>query len=129
MTKIAIPPDLAGMFAACEDAYEWATREGYADNPAVIAAITALKSASAALHLANYNLKTADGFFSVKFATRRADRAFEATCEACINLHTAIGQAALEHRLKERGLKLTSRQSAAERGPEQWEAELEHRVA
>ena len=27
MTKIAIPPDLAAMFAACEDAYEQATRE------------------------------------------------------------------------------------------------------
>ena len=40
MTKIAIPPDLAAMFAACEDAYEQATREGYAENPAV----TALKS-------------------------------------------------------------------------------------
>jgi len=38
MTKIAIPPDLAGMFTACEDAYEQATREGYAENPAVIAA-------------------------------------------------------------------------------------------
>jgi hypothetical protein len=33
MTKIAIPPDLAAMFAACEDAYEQATREGYAENP------------------------------------------------------------------------------------------------
>jgi hypothetical protein len=29
MTKIATPPDLAGMFAACEDAYEQATREGF----------------------------------------------------------------------------------------------------
>ena len=44
MTKIAIPPDLAAMIAACEDAYEQATREGYAENPAVIAAVTALKS-------------------------------------------------------------------------------------
>jgi hypothetical protein len=53
MAKIAIPPDLAGMFAACEDAYEQATREGFADNPAVVAAVTALKSAWNALHLAN----------------------------------------------------------------------------
>jgi len=45
VAKIAIPPDLAGMFAACEDAYEQATREGFADNPAVVAAVTALKSA------------------------------------------------------------------------------------
>jgi len=50
MTKIAIPPDLAAMFAACEDAYEQATREGYAENPAVIAAVTALKSAWKTLH-------------------------------------------------------------------------------
>ena len=40
MAKIGIPPDLAAMFAACEDAYEQATREGYAENPAVIAAVT-----------------------------------------------------------------------------------------
>ena len=40
MAKIAIPPDLAGMFAACEDVYEQATQEGYAENPAVIAAVT-----------------------------------------------------------------------------------------
>jgi hypothetical protein len=45
MTKIAIPPDLEGMFAACEDAYEQAAREGYAENPTVVAAVTALKSA------------------------------------------------------------------------------------
>ena len=56
-------------------------------------------------YLANYNLKTAKGLFSVKFAARRADRAFRATCEACINLHAAIGQAALEHHLNERYVK------------------------
>jgi hypothetical protein len=64
MAKIAIPPDLAGMFAACEDAYEQATREGYAENPVVIAAVTALKSAWMALHVANYNLMTAKGLLS-----------------------------------------------------------------
>jgi hypothetical protein len=63
MTKIAIPPDLAAMFAACEDAYEQATREGYAENPAVIAAVTALKSAWKTLHLENYKRMTAKGFF------------------------------------------------------------------
>jgi hypothetical protein len=76
MAKIAIPPDLAGMFAACEDAYEQATREGYAENPAVIAAVTALKSAWKALLVANYNLMTAKGFFPVEFATMRTDRAW-----------------------------------------------------
>ncbi len=112
MTKIAIPPDLEGMFAACEDAYEQATREGYAENPAVIAAVTALKSAWTALHLANCNLMTAKGFFSVEFAAVRADRACRATCEACIKLHAAIGQAAVEHRLYNRCLILTNRPAA-----------------
>jgi hypothetical protein len=45
MTKIAIPPDLAGMFAACEDAYEQATQEGHTENSTVVAAVTVLKSA------------------------------------------------------------------------------------
>jgi hypothetical protein len=93
MTKIAIPPDLAGMFAACEDAYEQATREGYAENPAVVAAVTALKSAWKALHLANYNYTTTKGFFSVEFAAIRVDRACRASREACIKLHAAIKDA------------------------------------
>jgi hypothetical protein len=82
MTKIAIPPDLAGMFAACEDAYEQAAREGYAENPTVIAAVTALKSAWTALHLANNNYATAKGVFSVEFAAIRVDRACRASREA-----------------------------------------------
>jgi hypothetical protein len=113
MTKIAIPPDLAGMFAACEDAYEQATREGYAENHAVIAAVTALKSAWKALHVANYTLMTAKGFFSVEFAAMRADRACQAAREACIKLHVAIGQAAMENRLYNRCLKLTSQPAAS----------------
>jgi hypothetical protein len=112
MTKIAIPPDLAGMFAACEDAYEQATQAGYAENPAVIAAVTALKSAWRALHVANYNAITAKGLFRVEFAAIRADRACQAAREACINLHAAIGQAALEHHLHNRYVKLTSRDVA-----------------
>jgi len=112
MTKIAIFPDLAGKFAACEDAYEQATQEGYAENPAVIAAVTALKSAWRALYVANCNPMTAQGFFSVKFAAIRADRARRAAREACINLHAAIGQAALEHRLHNRCLTLIGRDVA-----------------
>ena len=112
MTKIAIPPDLAGMVAACEDAYEQATREGYAENPAVIVAVTALKSAWTALRVANRGVMTAKGFFPIEFATMRADRACRATREACINLHTAIEQAAAENRLYNRCLKLTSRSAA-----------------
>jgi hypothetical protein len=112
MTKIAFPPDLADMFAACENAYEQATREGYADNPAVIAAVSALKSAWKALLIAHSNLMTAKGFFSVEFAAMRAYRACQATREACIKLDAVIGQAALEHRLYDRGVKLTSRHVA-----------------
>jgi hypothetical protein len=81
MTKIAIPPDLAGMFATCEHAYEQAAREGYAENPAAVAA---LKSAWTALHLANNNYATAKGVFSVEFAAIRVDRACRASREACI---------------------------------------------
>jgi|GraSoiStandDraft_11_1057310.scaffolds.fasta_scaffold403578_1 hypothetical protein len=114
MAKIAIPPDLAGMFAACEDAYEQATREGYAENPAVIAAVTALKSAWKALHVANYNLMTAKGFFPVEFATMRADRACRATRKACINLNAAIVQAAAENRLYNRCLALSQPTSGRE---------------
>jgi len=64
------------------------------------------------LHLENYKLMTAKGFFSVEFAALRADRARQATREACIKLHAAIGQAALEHRLYDRCLKLNSRAAA-----------------
>jgi hypothetical protein len=112
MTKIAIPPDLAAMFTACEDTYEQATREGYGENPAVIAAVSALKSAWRALHVANYNLMTAKGFFRVEFAAIRADRACREAREACIKLHAAIRQAALEHRLYNRCLTLTNRHVA-----------------
>jgi hypothetical protein len=112
MTKIAIPPDLAGMFAACEDAYEQATREGYAENPAVIAAVTALKSTWRVLHVANCTLMTAKGFFAVEFAGMRADRACWAAREACVKLHAAIEQAALENHLYNRCLKLTSQPAA-----------------
>ena len=74
MAEIAIPPNLAAMFAACEGAYEQAAREGYADNPAVIAAVTVLKSAWKALHVANYNLMTAKSFISVEIAALSRDR-------------------------------------------------------
>jgi len=108
MVKIAIPPDLAGMFAACEGAYEQAIREGYAENPAVTAAVSALKSAWKALHVANYNLMMAEGFFPVQIASLRADRARWATRKACINLNAAIGQAAAENRLYNRCLMLAN---------------------
>jgi hypothetical protein len=108
MAKIAIPPELAVMFAACEDAYEQAAREGYAENPTVVAAVTALKSAWTALHLANNNYTTAKGVLSVEFATIRVDRACRASREACIKLHAAIKEAAAEHRLFNRCLTIAN---------------------
>lgn len=112
MAKNAIIRDLAGKFDACEAAYERATQEGYAENPAVIAAVIALRSAWRALYVANCTPMRAQGFFSVKFAAIRADRARRAAREACINLHAAIGQAALEHRLHNQCLKLASLSAA-----------------
>lgn len=108
MAKIASPPDLAGMFAACEDAYEQATREGYAENSAVIAAVTALKSARTTLLVANHNLMMAKGFFPVEMASLRADQACRATRKACVNLYAAIVQAAAENCLYNRCLTLAN---------------------
>src|SRR5262249_47707609 len=108
MATIAIPPDLADMFAACEDAYEQATREGYADNPAVVVAVRALKSAWAALHIANRNVPT-KGFFAVEFASMRAERACQAGRQACIKLQAAIREAAAENRLYNRSLMVANR--------------------
>jgi hypothetical protein len=100
------------MFAACEDAYEQATREGYAENPAVTAALTGLKSAWMALQIANCNLMTAKGFFAVRFATFHADRAARATRKACVDFQAATAQAAAENRLNNRCLVLTRRSAA-----------------
>jgi hypothetical protein len=116
MAKIAIPPDLAVMFAACEDTYEQATREGYAENRAVVAAVTALKSAWTALHVANHDLLRTKGFFAAEFATMRAERACRASREACIKLHAAIKEAAAEHRLYKRCLIMANHSDADEAG-------------
>jgi hypothetical protein len=108
MAKIAIPTDLAVMFTACEDAYEQAAREDFAENPTVVAAVSALKSAWTALHLANNNYATAKGVFSVEFAAIRVDRACRASRDACIKLHAAIKEAAAEQRLYERCLTMAN---------------------
>jgi hypothetical protein len=107
MAKVGVPQDLAVMFAACEVAYEQATREGYAENPGVLAALTALKSAWTAVDVASRNLMTARGFFPIEFASIRFDRACKVTREACIDLHAAIKQAAAESRLNNRCLELS----------------------
>jgi len=108
MATIAIPEDLADMFAACEDAYEQATREGYAENPAVVAAVRVLKSAWSALHIANHNVPT-KGFFAVEFAAMRAERACGASRQACIKLQAAMKEAAAEYRLYKRSLTIANR--------------------
>jgi hypothetical protein len=128
MTKIAIPPDLAGMFAACEDAYEQATREGYAENPAVIAAVGALKSAWRALRVANSNYTTAKGVFSIEFAAIRVDRACRASREACIKLLAAIKEAAAGHRLYNRCLTMANDSPDADQAGDAVTAEQNQRL-
>jgi hypothetical protein len=115
MAKIALPPDLAAMFAVCERAYEQATREGYGENPSVIAAVSELKSAWKALHIANCDLIMAKGFFAVEFASIRFESACRATREACINLHAVIRQAAAENRLYNRCLTLADPDEGSEK--------------
>jgi hypothetical protein len=108
MAKIALPQEVTAMFAAGERAYEQATRAGYAENPKVIAAVNELKFARDALHIASCNLTVAKGFFAVEFASIRFERACRATCEACIKLQAAIAQAAVEHDLHNRCVKLAN---------------------
>jgi len=127
VANVAIPPDLAAMFAACEDAYEKATQEGYAEYPAVVAAVSVLKSAWTALHVANSNLLTAKGFFAVEFATMHANRACQTTRKACVHLQAAINQAAAENRLYNRCLLLTDADQAI--GKQREDTTLLRRVA
>ena len=97
-----IPDDLLRRLATCEAAYADACRNGYAQNPDVIAAIAVLKTAYAALAASNGNLKAAKNLFGMTVATLRAHRACRATREACINFHAAIEQAWAENRLHNR---------------------------
>ena len=115
MAKIALPPDVAAMFAACEHAYEQATRAGYGENPNVIAAVSELRFVWKSLHIANCDLIMAKGFFTVEFASIRFERACRATCEACIKLQAAITQAAAEHDLHNRCLTLANPDRGSEK--------------
>ena len=90
-------------------------REGYAENPPVITAVTALKSARKTWLVASHNLMMARGFFAAGFATLRADRACRATRKACINLHAALVQAAAENRLYNRCLMLANADQGSEK--------------
>jgi hypothetical protein len=97
-----IPDDLVRRLATCEAAYADARRNGYAQNPDVIAAVAVLKTAYAALAASNDNLKAAKNLFGMTAATLRSHRACRATREACINCHAAIEQAWAENRLHNR---------------------------
>ena len=108
MAKIALPPDVAAMFAACERAYELATRAGYGESPNVIAAVSELRSVWKGLHVANCDLVMAKGFFAVELASMRFDRACRATRKACIKLQAEIAHAAAEHALHNRCLTLAN---------------------
>ena len=104
--------DLAGITKVCKEAYADASREGYADNPTVIAAVTALKEAHAALVLADADFTAAKSLFdtgargfiargiSLIEATRatwRADRATRAAAAAYARLRAVIMQAGEEN--------------------------------
>ena len=119
MAKNALPPDVTAMLAACEHAYEQATRAGYGETPNVIAAISELKFAWNALHIASCNLTGTKGFFAVELASIRIERACRATCEACIKLQAAIAHAAAEHDLHNRCVKLANPGQGIEKRAEQ----------
>jgi hypothetical protein len=74
--------DLTAIITACEEAYAKASRQGYADNPAIIAGVAALKKAQAALLTAVAAVNAG--------ATLRADRALREARTAYINLCAAI---------------------------------------
>jgi len=84
--------DLADITTACEEAYADASREGYADNPTVIASVAALKNAHAELVFADANFSAAKGFFRLTGAVWRADRASRAAQAAYVGLRAAIAQ-------------------------------------
>ena len=99
------------LIAACEDGYADACRKGYADIPAVIAAVTALKSAHRAWVRANRSRRAATGLFRVMIATLRARRACRLTQRACIALQAALQEAAAENHLHNRCLLLFGSES------------------
>ncbi len=101
--------DLAAITKACEEAYADASREGYVDNPAVIAAVAGLKDAHAALVTADADINTAcagvsfldlKGFFRGTAAAWRADRALRVARTAYVRLRAAITRAGEKNLLK-----------------------------
>jgi hypothetical protein len=102
VAQIAIPDNVLHILAACEAAYADASRNGYADNLDVIAAVADLKSAYRALAIANWKLAASKGPFDKTFATLRAHRASAAFRGACIKLQTTMEQASEEDRLYNR---------------------------
>ncbi len=97
---------LAAITAACEEAYADASREGYADNSAVVAAVANLKTAHAALVAADANFTAAAaavtswwGVPRATLAVWRADRA-NLRCDAAFGaLRHAIMQVGEQHLL------------------------------
>jgi hypothetical protein len=104
--EIAISEKLAAIVAACEDALADACREGYADNPAVVAAAAAVKSAHRTWVIADRSRRATNGFFRLMAATFRAHRACRRTHRACTQLQSALAEAAAENHLHNRCLLL-----------------------
>jgi hypothetical protein len=93
--------DLLDLIAVCEGKYAEAKRKGYAKNPDVIATVSVLKLACAALATANDDLAT-KGFFGRAVARMRAHLACRATRKACLNFDAAIERAWSEKLLHNR---------------------------
>jgi hypothetical protein len=104
MAEIITSKKLRAMIAACEEAYADACREGYGESPAVIAAVAAVKSAQKDWVIAKRNLPAAKGLFRIMAARLRADRTFRLTHRACIQLQSALKEAAAENHLHNRCL-------------------------
>jgi hypothetical protein len=99
------------LIAACEDGYADACRKGYAEIPAVIAAVAAVKSAHTAWTRANRQRRAAKGLFRVMLASLRARRACRLTQRACVALQSALEEAAAENHLHNRCLLLFGSES------------------
>jgi hypothetical protein len=119
MTQFTIPDDVLRIFVACEAAYADGGRKGYSDNPNVIAAVADLKSVYRAFVIADSNLTMSKGPFDKTIAHLRAHRACGAFRAACVQLQTAMEQAAAEDRLYDRCLTLSQ---PAQREPGRREA-------
>jgi hypothetical protein len=92
--------DLAGITAACEKAYADASRDGYVDNPTVVAAVATLRTAHAALVAADTEYSAAaakGGLLRLTRAAWRTGRASRSAEAAYVALRATVLQAGEEN--------------------------------